>query len=228
MLPNLTYLVIDLGAFIVPFLFSFHPKLKFYKEWRFYWPANAIVSILFLVWDAIYTKKGVWGFNDHYILGVKLWGLPLEEILFFVCIPYASIYTYHCIKLFRPNFRFQYLYLSFAMILTLLIVGIINYSKLYTSVTFISLSLLLSVFVFKRMHWLSHFFLMYSIILIPFFIVNGILTGTGIDSPVVWYNNSENLSMRVLTIPVEDFFYGMLLLLLNTFLFEQLRKKDAH
>jgi lycopene cyclase domain-containing protein len=67
---------------------------------------------------------------------------------------------------------------------------------------------------------------MYAIILIPFFIVNGLLTGTGLDEPVVWYNDSQNLRMRILTIPVEDIFYGMLLLLLNTALFEKFKRKS--
>ena len=60
-------------------------------------------------------------------------------------------------------------------------------------------------------------------ILIPFFIVNGILTGSGIDEQVVWYNNNENLGIRFLTIPVEDFGYAFSLILFNLLLRNKLK-----
>ncbi len=228
MLDKLTYLLIDFGAFIVPFIFSFHPKIKFYKEWKAFWLANLIITILFIAWDILYTHLGVWGFNERYITGLKIFNLPIEEILFFICIPYASVFTYHCFKLFfsKINF-FRFGVIHFILIALLLAIGAFNYSKIYTSVTFILLALLLIDCSLDRLQWLRTFFLMYAVILIPFFIVNGLLTGTGLQEPVVWYDNSENLGLRILTIPVEDFFYGMLLLLLNTYAFENFKIKNV-
>ena len=57
----------------------------------------------------------------------------------------------------------------------------------------------------------------------PFMIVNGMLTGTAMPGEVVWYNNSETMGIRILTIPLEDFFYGFNLMLLNVTLYEALR-----
>ena len=54
--------------------------------------------------------------------------------------------------------------------------------------------------------WLPLFFITYFVHLVPFFIVNSILTGTFTDKPIVWYNNTETLSVRIGTIPLEDFF----------------------
>ena len=55
--------------------------------------------------------------------------------------------------------------------------------------------------------------------------MNGILTGTCLQHPVVWYNNAENLGMRFFTIPVEDLFYGFELVLGKVVLFELIKIK---
>ncbi len=56
--------------------------------------------------------------------------------------------------------------------------------------------------------------------LIPFFIVNGVLTGSGIENEVVWYNDAENIGIRLFTIPLEDSAYAFSMLLFNLVLFK--------
>ncbi len=232
---NLTYLLINIGAVIVPFIFSFHPKIKFHKQWYAFLPANLIITIVFIAWDILYTKIGVWGFSDRYTLGIKLFNLPLEEVLFFICIPYASVFTYFCFKSFYPKLKtVSSGLISSLLVIFLIITGFLNASKLYTGVTFLALALVIINHAFlQKKVWLSVFYFTFLVILIPFFIVNGILTGTGLDEPVVWYDDSQNLKIRLLTIPLEDVFYGMLLLVLNVSLFEffinrNIEKKNTH
>ncbi len=226
---NYLYLLVDLGAFIVPFLFSFHPKLEFYKKWKFVFPAILISAIPFLIWDSYFTMIGVWGFTQKYLTGYHLLNLPLEEVMFFICIPYSCLFTYYCLnKLIHNDFLASAERIITGILLPILIVvGLYNSTKAYTYSTCIGLTLLLLFLKFYlKSKWLSRFYFSYMILLIPFLIVNGILTGTGLSEPVVWYNDNENIGIRLLTIPVEDVFYGMTLILLNVSIFEFMSKKN--
>lgn len=225
---NYLYLYINFFTIIIPFLFSFHPKLLFYKTWNAFFPAVIIAGIIFLVWDAYFTHLGVWGFNPVYLTGITLGNLPLEEVLFFFCIPYACVFTFHCLDvlLLNKSFRFNDKIVTPVLIVALIIISIFQYQKIYTLVTFISLAALLAYCkYFLKVQWLDKFYFVYAILLLPFLIVNGILTGTGLDSPVVWYNKEEIIGIRILTIPVEDIFYGMLLILLNLLIYQFLKRK---
>jgi lycopene cyclase domain-containing protein len=221
-----TYLLVNIFSVIVPFIFSFHPKIKFNKYFGAFFSANIISAFCFLIWDAVFTANGVWGFSSKYTLGIKLFNLPIEEILFFFCIPFACVFTYHCLNKFFNiawNRKFEngfILFLSFM----LLFIGLIHFEKTYTSATFISTGLMLLIFKFVfKVEWLQKIFSIYPILLIPFFIVNGILTGYGLIEPVVWYNNDENLSIRLLTIPIEDVVYGFELIILTIFIYEKFK-----
>jgi lycopene cyclase domain-containing protein len=212
------YLLVDFFTVIIPLLFSFHPKIKFYKTWKAFFAANIIVASLFIIWDSLFTHLGVWNFNPGYVMGIYFFKLPIEEILFFICIPFSCVFTYYCLDKFynlswKPKVENIFcIFFSF----TLLIAGFIFFDKLYTSATFISTAFicLLLKFVFK-INWFGKAISVYALLLVPFLIVNGILTGTGIEEPVVRYNDAENLGIRISSIPVEDIFYGLELFLLN-------------
>jgi lycopene cyclase domain-containing protein len=73
--------------------------------------------------------------------------------------------------------------------------------------------------------WLGRFYLGYVVSLIPFLMVNGLLTGSFLEEPIVWYNDAENLGLRIGTIPVEDSVYMLLLLMMNTTIYEWLKAK---
>lgn len=222
------YLLINIASVIVPLIFSFHPKIQFYKQWRYFFPALAISLLIFIPWDVYFTHIGVWGFNARHLIGLTVFNLPIEEVLFFICIPYSCVFTYHCLYiLIKRNYFLQFENtISVILVLLLLVVSIFNVNKLYTSVTFGALALFI-IFLKYVLHikWLHRFYFAYLFLMIPFFTVNGILTGSGIDEPVVWYNNAQNLNIRILTIPFEDVFYGMLLLLLTISVYEYLIKK---
>jgi len=218
-----TYLFVDISALLVPLLFSFHPKIQFYKKWNKLFPALLFSAIIFIIWDILFTSAGIWSFNDKYLTGIYFINIPLEEILFFICIPYACVFTYYCFEiLIKPPITGNAVLISSIFIFVLGSISIAYYSHLYTSITFTGLSILIFYNSFlKKKQWMKLFYVSYLILLIPFFICNGILTGTGLDQPVVSYNDAENLGVRILTIPLEDLFYGMFLILLNVTIFER-------
>jgi lycopene cyclase domain-containing protein len=224
------YLTIDFFTILFPFLFSFYHKSNFSKKWKYLWLAILIPGIFFIVWDELFTKLGVWGFNPRYLSGIYFLSLPIEEILFFLCIPYSCVFTYEAVNYLIPwrmSRKHQDL-ITDLLAAALFIVAVIFYDRWYTAVTFILASAFLNIhrWVWKT-DYLGKFYTAFIFILIPFFIVNGILTGTGIEEEVVWYNNLENLGIRLGTIPIEDTFYGMLLILMNISLFEFFQKKKG-
>lgn len=224
---NYTYLLVDLCSVMVPFIFAFHPRLRFSRFHKPFIMANLLAMFVFVLWDMLFTKLGVWGFNERYLLGFTFINLPLEEVLFFLCIPYSCLFTFYCLRSFFKLSWPKHFEAAFTgvMVTFLFILGFFNLDKLYTSSSFISTgAFLLMLRYYFRVKWLSEFFTAYLILLVPFFIVNGVLTGTGLEEPVVWYNDAENLGIRLMTIPVEDSIYGFELLLLNQFLFERFSK----
>ena len=224
------YLLIDLFSLLFPLLFSFHPRANFSKKWKFLWPALLIPAIFFIAWDEWFTAMGVWGFNPRYISGIYFFNLPIEELLFFICIPYACVFTYEAIGHFFPN---QVIpnngqRITWILIAGLMLTGLLKYDQWYTVTTSLGMALFLLFLTFKvKPTYMGRFYLAWLFILIPFFLVNGVLTGTGLPEPVVWYDDSENLGIRMFTIPFEDTFYGMLLILMNVSIFEYLQKRST-
>jgi len=214
------YLLLNLGSISIPFIFSFHPKLKFYKHWKSLGIGLITSMLIFIPWDVFFTKYGIWGFNEHYFFGTKLFGLPIEEWLFFICIPYACVFTHYALLHYFPKMQLHtssVQKISYVLIGVFCIVVIFNYDKWYTLINF-SMAILVLALVFKKnANILQTYYLTFLVMLIPFFIVNGILTGSFIENEVVWYNNNENLGIRLLTIPIEDTVYAFTLILINLY-----------
>lgn len=210
------YLWLNLGSFIVPFIFSFHPRLQFYKKWKGLFLGIVIMMAVFIPWDIAFTNNGFWGFNEMYITGVRFLNLPIEEWLFFICIPYACIFTHYAIQTLNPRFRIseKTVRIAYVLLLAILIITLwYAYDKWYTLVNFCYALIILGIVFNRNRASLQSFFATYLVILIPFFLVNGTLTGSWIEEQVVWYNDAENLGIRLLRIPVEDFIYNLGMLL---------------
>lgn len=218
-IASYTYLLLNLGTLGSTLSLSFDRKVGFHRFWGALFPAIFVVGFLFIVWDIIFTEWGIWHFSETYTLGWGMAGLPFEEWLFFLTVPYACVFTYQTLKYYvKKDILKPVAYpVSWFLILVSLTLAIINYDRLYTSVTLslLALILLLNILIIKP-SYLGRFYLSYLIVFVPFLLINGILTAL----PVVIYDNSENLAIRLGTIPVEDTAYGFILQLANVNIFE--------
>jgi lycopene cyclase domain-containing protein len=223
-----TYLIVNLLALSMPLLLSFDKKVHFYTYWKYLFPGIIFTMFLFIPWDVFFTLNGVWGFNPKHLLGIYFLHIPIEEWMFFIVVPYASLFTYEVLKAYvSRDFLGRYSKkISILLIILLLTIALFNFNKAYTSISFIlsATCIFITQFILKA-DYMGRFYLSYLVVLIPFFVVNGILTGSFIEEEVVWYNNLENLSFRIFTIPVEDSAYGFLLILMNTAIYESLKKR---
>ncbi|WP_342646130.1 lycopene cyclase domain-containing protein [Mucilaginibacter sp. CSA2-8R] len=219
------YLLINFLTIIFPVLLSFDKRVAFYKSWKYICPGMALTGLVFLFWDVLFTVKGVWSFNPAYIIGLKFFDLPLEEILFFLTVPFSCIFIYACLNYYVRWSLPQTISKTISLLVIILCAAMLSvyYNRLYTAVNFGFLMVVLIVLQYVlKSNWLNRFYMAYIVSLLPFYIVNGILTSI----PIVMYNNAENIGKRVGTIPIEDHFYSMALLLMNIGFFEYFKRKN--
>ena len=80
---------------------------------------------------------------------------------------------------------------------------------------------------------MGHFWFAYTVLLVPFILSNGVLTGIefwkypmlhnhpeAIADHIVWYNNDHNSGWRIFSMPADDLLYGLLLIGMNVSLYE--------
>lgn len=236
------YLLINAGCVAIPLALSFDRKVAFYKKWKAFWPANLITLAFFVVWDVIFTRNGVWGFNEAYLVGIDLLGLPIEEWLFFICIPYACVFLYETLRAYVAKSPFERLRMPIVLFLlvTCTMLMVFYRDRNYTFYTAL-FTLLATFWVFRRgSPWLTWYVFAYVVAMVPFVVSNGLLTGVEfwnypllnpqvdtITDHIVWYNNAHNLRYRIFSIPLDDFLYGFLLLGMNVGLYEAFLKRPT-
>ena len=221
------YSILLLCSISVPLVLSFDKKLQFYKQWRYTIPSILIVAVFYILADIYLTKLGVWGFDSRYHLNILVANLPLEEWLFFLFIPYACLFLHESIVLYFPGLKLNLIWTRILIIILILMafaVVLFNFNKIYTVYIFSLVIAALLLSLVDTTNQISRYFISFLLILIPFIVVNAILTGSFLHHQVVWYNDQENMGIRILTIPVEDVGYAFSMILFNLLLIPQLKK----
>lgn len=222
---NFEYLIFNAIVISGPAFFGSLKCCYIWNHWKQILIAIVIPATPFLLWDALVTGAH-WHFNPKYVSGIKIINLPIEEILFFITVTFACLFTWEMIirrakeKVWNMRWLRILLYLS-------LPAGIYFYSvgKQYTGLTlyFIFLANLVDQLLKTNLLFERRFYFYLLLIVIFTLIFNGYLTWR----PIVTYGVEYQLDFRILTIPVEDFFYGISLLWMNTSLFKFIIRKNG-
>ena len=240
--PKYAYLLVDLFCLSGPFFLSFHKSVAFYKNFKPLAAGILLMSAVYLPWDILFTHWGIWNFNPKFTMQSRWFLLPIEEWLFFVAVPFACVFTFECVRYFKktaPSKRFtQITSFSVLAISTVLCVFAAFEELWYTFSATLLCSAMLLFHIQRRSEFLGYFLFAWFILLIPFYMSNGILTGlhfyeydlvntsqVEITEAIVRYNNQFNLGIRIWSVPIEDFFYGLAMILLVLTPYEYFREK---
>ena len=223
-MEKLIYLGLMAGSILFPFILSFDKKVHFHTRWKYLFPAIFITLAAFIVWDTLFTRYGIWSFNKDYVLGLFILHLPVEEWLFFIIVPYASVFIFEVLNAYwgkKIYFPAVAKWITILLGIFFILLSIIFHDHAYTLVASLFSLVFIVIQLLTEAHktYLSLFYVSFLVCLIPKFLVNGVLTSL----PVVTYNDLENLGIRLYTIPADDFIYFFGLFIMNITLYERFK-----
>lgn len=202
-----TYLIIDFLIIILPLIVSFFPYLSYYKKFPYVLFSIFTGGFFFVTWDIIATFRGDWSFNPEYVMGISFAGLPLEEVLFFIFVPYSLLLLYEQAAFFFKDRTVPWKqWTGYAAGMILILVSFLFIGKNYTFMAIFSAGIILlgmSLFYSDILVCLAFWAYLIAGFLL-FILFNYFLTSL----PVVIYSPSAVSGVRFLTIPLEDFFYN--------------------
>ncbi len=218
------YLFIDIFCLAGPLILSFDKRVAYYKNWPAVFVSILFTCLLFIPVDVFFTKSLYWGFNEQYLTGKWLFGLPIEEVLFFVTVPFACLFVYECVIYYFPKWiaaldkKLSIVHLLIFNGLTIFY-AILFWDRFYSFSVAIAALLVINAASFLFRKHLAKAVLAFGFIIIPFLLVNGALTGSFTENEVVWYNAKTISEWRIFTIPSEDLFYNILLVSSSLFFY---------
>lgn len=97
------YLAVLIFTISVPLIKSFSKEINFYNQIKRLIYSLGIPFVIFVVIDIIAVKRDLWTFNSEYVIGFYLFGLPIEEIMFFAVVPFSCLFVWETVKYFTDK-----------------------------------------------------------------------------------------------------------------------------
>jgi lycopene cyclase domain-containing protein len=101
---HLTYLAVLAGCLLGAVWVEPVLHVHVVRRWRRVAITLAVVVVIFGGWDVAAVTAGHWRYDPAHTLGVRLLaGLPLEELLFFLVVPFAAILGFEAVRAVRGS-----------------------------------------------------------------------------------------------------------------------------
>jgi lycopene cyclase domain-containing protein len=217
------YLLINIAIISVPLALSFDRRVRFYRSWLSVFGSILIVGAIYVVWDMWMAHRGDWGFNERFAGTANIGGLPTGELLFFITVPYSCLFIFEVVREYFKERRYSIPRVVWYFLSGVLLVAAILFRKQnYTFTVLLSAAafFLITTAFFNEILSSRSFWLFMAISFVPFLLFNGLLTAL----PVVVYSRSAIWGIRIITIPLEDFFYSFSLLGFSVLVFRTIKK----
>jgi lycopene cyclase domain-containing protein len=237
------YLLIDAVSAALPLCFARSERFGFGRAWPRALAAVVLAGVPFAAWDIAFARAGVWDFNPRYVLGPAALGLPCEEWLFFLAIPFACLFLYRQFSRPRgsaprasalgpaaapdpvpPSPRRPgrvFVLAGSAAALALALLASLHADRVYTSWVGWAGALAAAGLASARPRFARPFLAALALQYVPFLVVNGLLTAL----PVVRYRPGAILGPRILSIPFEDAVYAFVMFVASVSVFEILGRR---
>ncbi|GIW63752.1 MAG: hypothetical protein KatS3mg091_554 [Patescibacteria group bacterium] len=216
------YFIFNLLILFFPILSSlFYKKVEYPLNLNFYL-ANIVTCLIFIIHDIKVTGSW-WKFNKKYILGFKLIKIPLEELMFFPVVAFSCTTIWLNLKNLKPWFNLinlKIIIFFWIFITSFFLIISLKTKKPYSLFTISLFIFLISLDFFIKTNLIINptFFILILLVILLTFIFNFYLT----KRPVVIYSRDKKSNINILTIPIEDFLYGVNFIYLLTIIYESL------
>ena len=194
-------------------------------EIKYILPAVAFSAIIFLMINIRLAELRVFVYNPNYLSGVNWLQYPAEEWLLLPVLSLLSFSSYLFAKKRLTSFEKPNLFVIISLVL-LVVSGLITWfsrQKIYPFSMFTLLTIYLGYTVFRNRfkHHLTSFYLAFLIMIIPFFVLRAVV----FSSQVIIPDNNYLVGISLVNMPVEEFAFLFLLMLINITIYEYLRER---
>jgi lycopene cyclase domain-containing protein len=100
---HLTYLAVLACCLVGTMPLEVLLKVRVYRRWRRLAMALLPGFVLGSGWDLYAVHAHQWRFDHRYLVGLQVFGLPIEELLFFLVIPVCAVLTLEAVRKRRPG-----------------------------------------------------------------------------------------------------------------------------